>query len=240
MKIAVISDIHANIEALDRVLRDIDANGCSLILLLGDLVGYYYDSKEVVTRVRQDDRFTVIRGNHEEIFARCLIDDEFDKKMYLKYGSGYRSCRDTLSQDDIDWLIALPSDKTLEIEGVRIGMFHGSDKSTGEYIYPDVASDRLDRMIKGFDFIFLGHTHYPVVFAQGETTIVNPGSVGQPRDIGSLASYVILNTQNNSVALKRVPFPSFALRFQCEKNDPQYPYLSEVFLRNNPYAENYK
>lgn len=238
MKIAVMSDIHANIEAFDRVLGDIDSHGCTKILLLGDLVGYYYSSKEVVDKVRSDSRFVVIRGNHEDIFARTLIDVDFGQKMYLKYGSGYTSCRDTLSQDDIEWLNLLPVDKTLNIDGLKIGMFHGSDKSVGEYIYPDVSAERLDCLVEGFDFIFLGHTHYPVVFARGETTIVNPGSVGQPRDVGSLASYAILNTENKSIAFKRVPFSSSNLLHQCKKNDPQLPYLREIFFRNNPYAEN--
>ena len=240
MKIAIVSDIHANIDALNAVIKDIDKQDCSSILLLGDLVGYYYSAKQVISIVRNDQRFIVIRGNHEDIFARTLVDDVFEKKMYQKYGSGFRSCLSSLAPDEIDWLKNLPVSKSILLDGLKIGMFHGSDKSTNEYIYPDAENKRLEKMTKEFDFVFLGHTHYPAIFMQGHSTIINPGSVGQPRDIGSLASYAILNTQNRSVVFRRVPFSSVLIQKKCEEIDPHYPYLKDVFIRNNPYAKNYK
>jgi hypothetical protein len=79
-----------------------------------------------------------------------------------------------------------------------------------------------------------------VIFPRDDSVIVNPGSVGQPRDLGSLASYAILNTDNSSVVFRRVPFFSESLITQSKKIDPHYPYVSEILERNNPYAKNYK
>jgi len=231
MNVAIVSDIHANIYALESVFTDIEKNKCRKVLILGDLVGYYYWPKKVISKIRNDPRCIVIKGNHEELLERSLVDPEFEKKCHVKYGSGLRYCQKQLSGSDINWLKALPTSIQLEIDGVNIGMYHGSEKSTNEYVYPDTRDARLSEIITKQDFMFFGHTHYPMIIKRENFTIANPGSVGQPRDVGSLASYLILNTKNRELTNRRVPFDIKPLQVASRSNDPHYLYLHEILLR---------
>lgn len=234
MKVAVISDIHANKMALMAVIKDLEKNKCEQVFVLGDLVGYYYWPKEVIEYFMSSNKCVVIRGNHEELLARCIDDSAFAERCYKKYGSGFNVCVEQLSKKHLTWLSLLPDSTTVTVDGLKIGLYHGSEKSVDEYLYPDVSRDRIDDMHFSFDFVFMGHTHYPVVFRKGETIVANPGSVGQPRDVGSLASYAILNTKNKSLSYKRVPFDSYEICEKAKQTDPDTPYLHEIMKRNNP------
>ncbi len=236
MKVAILSDIHANASALKAVINDLEKNKCERILLLGDLVGYYYWPKEVIEYFMHSKKSTIIRGNHENLLASCIDDPIFAKSCYEKYGSGFEACLQQLSKPHFDWLASLPESKTVNIDGLTIGLYHGSEKTVDEYLYPDMSRSRIDEMNFNFDFVFFGHTHYPVVFVKDKTVIANPGSVGQPRDVGSLASYIILNTKNKALSFKRVPFDSEIICQKTQETDPSRPYLHEIMKRNNPYV----
>jgi len=240
MKIAIISDIHANRSALDAVYHDIDLNGCNKILVLGDLIGYYYNPSYVVDKIKSDPRCVVIKGNHEDLLLKAINDESFAEQCHKKYGSGINDAIHSLSQEQVDWIQQLSDNITIEFDGIKLGLYHGSDKHINEYIYPDTRVERINRIDDDYDFLFFGHTHYPAIFPKKTTVIVNPGSVGQPRDVGSLASYAILNTDNYSIVFRRVPFSNDNLIEQSKSRDPHYPYLSEILERNNPYAKNYK
>lgn len=236
MNIAILSDIHANNFALEAVINDVEANQCEQIWVLGDLVGYYYWPKPVIDYFMNNEKCTVIKGNHEKLLERASSDPQFAEVCRKKYGSGINICIDTLSPEQRDWLKNLPESLELTIGDLKVGLYHGSERSVNEYIYPDCNPARLAKIPTSFDYIFFGHTHYPVVFCQNGTLIANPGSVGQPRDVGSLASYIILNTNNKSLSYKRVPFDSSEICQQAENIDSHYPYLYEILKRNNIYA----
>ncbi|OCH18567.1 metallophosphoesterase family protein [Aliivibrio logei] len=237
MKIAVISDIHSNKPALDAVILDIKNNRCTHIFVLGDLIGYYHWPKYVVEELMTLDNCTVIRGNHEDLLVKARNNKEFNMECYRKYGNGLNVCIENLSTEQMAWLDSLPTSAEVCIDNLKIGLFHGSERETDEYLYPDVSKSRIKEIPDDqFDFIFFGHTHYPVVFNKGCTVIANPGSVGQPRDVGSLASYLILNTRNRAISFKRVPFDSHEVRNKVLEYDPDYHYLTEILKRNNPYA----
>lgn len=239
MKIAILADIHANNTALDVVYKDLELNNCEKILVLGDLVGYYYNPSYIIDKIRNDDRCIVIKGNHEELLLKAMHDESFADKCHQKYGSGINVAMQTLSDDQLDWIKNLPESTKVEFDGLKLGLYHGSDKYINEYIYPDTAAKRLQCVGTDSDYLFFGHTHYPAIFPRKDSVIVNPGSVGQPRDIGSLASYAILNTDNSSIVFRRVPFSNENLIAQSKIKDPHYPYLSEILERNNPYAKYY-
>lgn len=240
MKIAILADIHANSLALDAVYHDLELNGCEKILVLGDLVGYYYNASYVINKISNDPRCFVIKGNHEELLLKSRNNVDFANKCHKKYGSGLKVANETLSQEQIDWITNLPESENIKLDGLKLGLYHGSDKHINEYVYPDAPTKRINIVGIENDYIFFGHTHYPVIFPKNNRVIVNPGSVGQPRDVGSLASYAILNTTNSSVVFRRVPFSNENLIAEAMKVDPHYPYLSEILERNNPYAKNYK
>jgi len=233
MKVAIIADIHANSLALDQVFSDIEINDCEKILVLGDLVGYYYYPSNVIDKIRNDSRCVTIRGNHEDLLLRAIKDSSFAHKCYLKYGSGLNIAIETLSLEQLDWIQSLPESMKIDIDGKKIGLHHGSDTDINEYIYPNTRLERIESMKTNNDYLFFGHTHYPAIFTNSNTIIVNPGSVGQPRDIGSLSSYVILDTANSSIVFRRVPFSNKNLIKEVKIKDPHYPYLAEIFERNN-------
>lgn len=236
MKIAILSDIHANISAFKAVIQDVERNKCEQLFILGDLVGYYYWPKEIVQYFMQSKCSTVIRGNHEDLLIKALESEEFNEECYRKYGSGIKVCIDTLSSEELAWLASLPKSEDVNVDGLKVGLFHGSERCTNEYLYPDMPRARIEEICNDYDFIFTGHTHYPVVFSKKSMIIANPGSVGQPRDVGSLASYAILNTENKALSYHRVPFDSKSVCNKAMAIDPNHPYLHEIMKRNNQGA----
>jgi len=231
MKVAVISDIHANIFALDAVYKDLEKEKVTHILVAGDLVGYYYWPKEVIERLRNDDRVTCIKGNHEKNFMETLISKESADFLRKKYGSGYDVCQKELSCDDIDWLLALPQTKKLIINNCDFYLSHGSLNSIDEYLYPDASLNFILENYSSCKFTIFGHTHYPFIHTNKDKVLINPGSVGQPRDRGGLSSYVIIDTDNFSIKFKRLAFDFLKITETAKLKDPSLEYLWKIMSR---------
>ena len=159
MKVAIISDIHANIFAFNRVMEDIQANDCEHILVLGDLVGYYYWPKSVVDIIRNDTRFICIKGNHEVLLDKTLLSDDFSRKCKDKYGSGLEVCKKELDNRELQWLANLPEELDITLDGCHFKLRHGSDRSINEYLYPDIKQERVDLIDEKPDYYLFGHTH---------------------------------------------------------------------------------
>lgn len=231
MKIAVISDIHANIFALDAVYKDLEKEKVDYILVAGDLIGYYYWPKEVVDRLRSDKRVICIRGNHEDLFLESFISSDKSEVLRKKYGSGYDVCFETLSKDDITWMSELPKNIVLSIDNCSFYLSHGSLTETDEYLYPDASLDRLLKNYSDCKFTIFGHTHYPFIHTHANKALINPGSVGQPRDVGGLASYVIINTNNLSIRFKRLKFDFLSIIKIAKSKDSSLEYLWKIMER---------
>lgn len=231
MKVAVISDIHANIFALDAVYKDLEKERIDYILVVGDLVGYYYWPKEVIDRLRDDERVICIRGNHEDLLLETLMSSDKSETLRKKYGSGYDVCHETLSNDDITWLSELPKNIELIIDNCSFYLSHGSLTETDEYLYPDASIDRLLKNYSHCKFTIFGHTHYPFIHTYDNKVLINPGSVGQPRDVGGLASYVIINTDNFSTRFKRLRFDFLPIIEIAKSRDGDLDYLWKIMER---------
>ena len=231
MKVAVISDLHANIYAFNAVLNDLDKEKVSTVLVVGDIIGYYYWPADVVNILMQDERFVCIRGNHEDILQDVLSSRESADFYRKKYGSGYDFCQEQLSETQINWLTSLPREKNITLDGVTFYISHGSLGRSDEYLYPDVSLDKLITNYSDARYTFYGHTHYPFIHEYGGKCLANPGSIGQPRDEGGLASYLILNTENNVIRFKRKSFDTAAVIMKAKKIDPALEYLAAIFDR---------
>lgn len=228
MKRALISDIHANIEALQRVWEDIRAQGIDEITCLGDIVGYGPNPAACLDIVMQKCPVTIL-GNHDQ--ATLFDPDGFNpvalQAIYWTRETLEQQGTTAESDERFDFLGALPrfhrADPNLFV--------HGSPREpTNEYVFPeDVYNQR--KMSAQFDrieqYCFQGHTHIPGVFtSSGEfitpdecdyryeltdaKTIINVGSVGQPRDGDPRACYTILHEEENSrrwVEFRRVEYP---------------------------------
>jgi len=232
VKIAVLSDVHANAIALEAVLADAEKQKCDHTLVLGDLIGYYYWPAEVVRRLRSLQACTLIQGNHERMLAASLESEESAREVRERYGSGVRVACEELCQVELDWLVSLPESARITLDGASFSLFHGSDRDPDEYLYPDCSAERLSQIATESDYVLVGHTHYPALFRRGNTLILNPGSVGQPRDVGALASYAIVDTANAGVVYRRIAFCSEEIEEEAKRRDPHLPYLHTIMNRN--------
>lgn len=231
MKIAVLADIHSNFYALDAVYSDLKRESVEKIIVAGDLVGYYYWPKQVISTLMNDNRVITIAGNHENILREVIASREQDEFYFRKYGSGYRSCVAELSQEEVDWLLALPTNRDIVIDGVSFHIGHGSLRSPDDYVYPSAPSELIANNYSSQDFTIFGHTHYPLLHASEGKCLLNPGSVGQPRDLGGLASYAIINLTNGVVQFKRTPFDATKVARVARARDPGNKYLWEIMAR---------
>ena len=214
MRIAVLSDIHANLPALDAVLAD--AGQVDAIWHLGDVVGYGPDPDGVVARLR-DVGAIGVRGNHDAAACGGTEIDWFnpDARRAMEW------TRTAIGGRSIEWLSALPERRT--IDGCEL--VHGSPRDPlWEYILsPSIARDNL--AVLGQPIGLHGHTHIPVAYVEddgrvdrvaprrgtvlgleGHRALVNPGSVGQPRDGDTSASYLILDPAAGSMTWHRVEY----------------------------------
>lgn len=233
MKIAVLSDIHANIYALRAVLKDCALFDIKSFFILGDLIGYYYWPKEVLDTIDKLASVDIVLGNHEVFLKESLENKLRRSEIKKKYGSGIEYAMNTLSDKQKSMLLSLPPSKIKMIDGIKFLLCHGSPSSTDQYIYPTTNADELNQCaVSSVDFVFMGHTHYPFINCYNKTILANPGSVGQPRDIGNLASYLIIDTENKSIIFRRVAFNIEKLIEMAIKVDPALEYLQKTFSRN--------
>jgi len=227
MRIGLISDIHGNSSALRAVLPALLAE-VDRILFLGDLCGYYPFVEECV-ELWDKTRMVGIRGNHDQILLNCWQNRTQPTPDYrAKYGSALIRSLQNLSASSVSLLQSLPLTRTLSLNGVVLTLFHGTpwDPLEGR-VYPDY--DNWDRFsnVPG-DVILLGQTHYPLVKRYRDKLIVNPGSVGQPRDRAGGACFAILDLTSGVVQHHRIPFDFQCLIEDAQKHDPDLPYLVDV------------
>ena len=201
MKVAVLSDAHANIFALDNVLEAIRLNSdVKRILFAGDALGYYPCVNEVSDLLRERVDWC-IKGNHDAfVTGQLSVSEDMRRVCGLDYTLSH------ISAGNMEWLQGLPDSAEIELAGKVIKMFHGSPwDHLEEYVYPDCLTfDRFDNIEA--DFVILGHTHYPMVKQRGNKIIINPGSCGQPRDYNPMASYSIVDLDSGHVEICRISY----------------------------------
>lgn len=188
-RIGLISDIHANHVALQTVLDDMAERSVDALVCAGDLVGYGPSPAECIRAIRNRDIPTV-EGNHD----RAVAD-----------GWGYESgdeyaCR-TLDDEVLGWLASLPREQRL-FDG-RLKLVHDHPKERDRYTYP---ADFSPALVEDEAILVLGHTHVQHAAHFDEGVVVNPGSVGQPRDSDPAAAYAVADLTEPSVELHRVPY----------------------------------
>lgn len=231
MKLALLGDVHGNDFALRTVLAAAASSGAESLLLTGDLVGYYFDPLKVLELLQPWNRY-VVRGNHEDMLIAARSDSAFLAQVDTRYGTGLRVAVEQLSEKQLDELCSLPHPLDLVIDGCRILLCHGSPWNNDQYIYPDAQPELLSRCtVQEFDLVVLGHTHYPMQQVIGTTVVVNPGSVGQPRNRQPGAHWALFDTANRSLEFHCEQYDSSGLVQECLQRHPELPYLAEVLIR---------
>lgn len=231
MKIAIISDIHGNDEALEEVLKKARKEKVEHLLILGDIVGYYYHPDKVLALISEWS-FDMIKGNHEKILESLIVDPSLAETIRLKFGSGHHEAIIKLSKEQLAFLHNLPETKTVKFGNVSILMSHGSPWSNDFYIYPDCENNvLLNCDSKLHDFVLIGHSHYSFAIKNLNSVLINPGSVGQSRQAGGKASWAIMDTANSCFQLVTTDYSTKKLKKEIQEKDSDIPYLTEILER---------
>jgi predicted phosphodiesterase len=218
MRIAVISDIHGNLEALEQVLIDIDGSDIDRMVCLGDSVGYGPDSEQVVTMII-DRHIPSILGNHE----LAVIDQNLLTWFNPLARRSLLRTIEVLSQKTINFISKLKP--FIICDGYRF--VHGFPPDSATIYLFQIAEDELLQTFKQMKekICFVGHTHRLEIIGfngrsitrspltqrvvhlnNADQYIINTGSVGQPRDGDNHAKYIILDTEKNSIEVKFIPY----------------------------------
>ena len=222
MRYLVISDIHANLEAFETVLAAAKPLKYEKVLLLGDLVGYGADPNAICERVREMKPDALIRGNHDKVGSGVESPEGFNAVAR----NAIRWTYDTLTQENRDWLAALPAGPLVVDDDIEI--CHGTPFDEDAYVFDDLDALRAMHAARRPLCLF-GHTHVQVghflshaqfgiataddqrpltiPLEEGNRYLVNPGSVGQPRDGDPRAGFAIADTSARDVTIYRVEYP---------------------------------
>ena len=205
MKIAVISDIHANFPALEAVMKDIRRENCEKVFCLGDLAMAGPQPHMVIDFVRKQSDWTVIQGNTDKLIAEYSQKTYEDvKQMYPMMANALADDARILEEDKKQYLKSLPPQLELEIEGVKVLLVHGSPRKNNENIFPNLPLNEVEEIIKDTDadLIFCGHTHQPCGYqTSSKQTVVNVGSVGRPMTEVPDACYVVADFNNGGFSI---------------------------------------
>ena len=222
MRTLILSDLHSNHEATLACLAAARELGYQRSAVLGDLVGYGGSPEEVVCEMRALKPAVMIRGNHDRVVAGIEQGDDFNL-LALQAAVVNRKL---LSPGSRDFLMGLPAGpKQLGEAGTLVA--HGTPLDEDEYLVDPLEASRVFRELD-FSVCFFGHTHVPCVFKlaggsvswvfpapdgtrvalrPGERFLINPGSVGQPRDEDPRAAFLILDDAAEEVSFHRVHYP---------------------------------
>ena len=230
MRVGIISDIHANAAALRAALVDAKKAGIEHLLVLGDLVGYYYEPADVLAQLREWPH-SIIGGNHEAMLGEARDDLVAAGRHRQRYGSGLDVALDTLPGKDTDWLVGLPTRERVELGKVGFELCHGSPFDRDCYVYPNAQEALLRNCEIANSVVLMGHTHYAMIAQRGDAILLNPGSVGQARDFGGFASWASFDTETRVVTFRRSEYDIAPLVEEARRRDPALPYLHQVLAR---------
>lgn len=173
MKFVVFSDIHGNFKALQQMLEatgNLEVDG---YIFCGDLAGYLCEQEQIVDVFKSLKNFYAVLGNHDAWYIEGTKDKMIQRELVAKLGESYCD----LSEKVVDFLKNTPRELDLNINGKHVGVFHNIP---GDLIKTRLFADtKIDENIfKGYDIVFLGHTHSKMKRKIGNTLAINPGSLG--------------------------------------------------------------
>ena len=216
-RVAVITDIHANLAALEATLAAVEGHSPGAVYCGGDLVGYGPRPDEVCAAIEQR-RIPTIYGNYDWAIARdmddcgCAYVTDHDREL------GQRSVAWTLdntSQASKDFMRGLPFDLRFDVGQKRVRLVHGSPRKVNEYLFEDKPARTFERIAADADcdVLVFGHTHKPWVHEYGGVLFVNCGSVGKPKDGDPRCAYALLEAAGDDVhvSIERVDYDAAAV-----------------------------
>jgi putative phosphoesterase len=228
--VAVITDIHANLPALEATLERAQNLGIERIYCGGDLVGYGPHPSEVCARI-EELGIPTIYGNYDFAIAReqedcgCAYVDRHDREL------GQLSVAWTLEHADQrakEFMLRLPFDLRFDVAGVPVHLVHGSPRKVNEYLFEDKPATLYRRLAAAEDgrVLAFGHTHRPWVHEYGGVLFVNCGSVGKPKDGDPNTAFAVLRPASGTVqvSIERVAYDADAVASEVRRSGlpPEY------------------
>lgn len=224
MRMAIFSDIHGNMPALDAVLADIRGQQIDAVYCLGDLVGYAPFPNEVIERIRSE-RIPTIMGNYDDGVG-------FDRD---DCGCAYREAEEKrrgeeslvwtkahVTKENKEFLRTLQSEIRFDADRTRVLLVHGSPRKINEYLFEDRPVSSFQRLAAtaNADVVVFGHTHKPYSKLVDNVLFVNVGSVGKPKDGDWRACYALLEPgAAPAVEFVRVPYDIKAVTAAIRKSE---------------------
>lgn len=220
MKYLILSDIHSNKEALTAVLAFVRRKPWDKAVFLGDLVGYGANPNQTVDMVRALKPLAAIRGNHDKVCSGLEAGELFNR-IALEAAQWTRR---KLTKTNHKWLKALP--KGPQVVDDAFAIAHGTPIDEDAYIFGEIEALNIFRQTP-YPLCFFGHSHFPVIFAlspdaittiltvapsfrfkmkPGVRYLINPGSIGQPRDGNPLASFALYDHESRVVTIHRIEY----------------------------------
>ena len=206
MRIAVLSDIHANAQALEAVMSDVVNQGCEHVFCLGDIALAGPQPKDVIDYVMAQNTWTVIQGNTDKMIAQYGPEVmDFLEAQYPVMANALADDVSVIDDAHRAFLAELPPILSFEVEGCTVLLTHGSPRANNEDILPGMPLEIVEEIIAGTTekLILCGHTHVPCGYQTNTNqTVVNVGSVGRPMTSEPKACYAIIDFANGSFEVR--------------------------------------
>lgn len=227
MKYLIFSDIHSNLEAFEAVLNEAEAQGVENYVFLGDAVGYYTNPNEVLEHLKLLPSLVIVRGNHDKVVAG--LDDGADFN-YIALKSALWN-QEQISESNRRYLLSFPSGPIFvndTLADLTFMICHGSPYDEDRYIFQESEAEEILRDSSlNSRLSFFGHTHFAVIYAfdgrrlyeilpDGDMCLlklspnlrylINPGSVGQPRDANPKLSFAIFDSEAMTLSIQRCEY----------------------------------
>jgi len=239
LKIAVLADIHGNYDALKAVLKN--TSDTDMYLILGDLVDYGPEPEQVIDAIKELGCL-VVRGNHDHAVAhnvdcRCGV-----KTHWVSVVTREVISKKYLSKKNMKYLKEMPLRLELYLNNLKVLLVHATPSNPlYQYLYPWEDTEKFFEALAAWassrciDMVLLAHTHYQFIRIVEGVLVLNPGSVGQPRDGDPRAAYAIIDTESREVYLRRIKYDVEAtlskLRKLLSSYRKEYEFLSKLLRR---------
>lgn len=216
----VLSDLHANQQALEAVFRTVQRRRYDAVFCMGDLVGYGANPNPVVSRMRKIRNLKIVRGNHDKVCSGLEDPSNFNSSARLAAQWTLQHLR----RENLEFLVHLPKGPLEALPGIYLA--HGSVPDEDAYLFSDFDAFHVFESAP-FRICFFGHTHFPAVFQQSVAGIeyiplrgdvvelqlnpqarylINPGSVGQPRDRNPKAAFAEFYPDAGRLVVRRIEY----------------------------------
>ncbi len=239
MKILIVSDIHGNFHALDAVMKKVPHH---VLICCGDLVVDYPYPHECIRTVKSVCTH-ICRGNNDDVVAQNKKSSDYLSERYANYAAAIDRATEltqrAIRDEDRQYLAGLPRECRFTMNGISFYMNHtGPGLVLNHYLDLNVPASELHRHYENIraNVMVTGHTHIPYIKHVKNRILVNPGSVGEPRDGDPRASYATFDTVNGRIALGRLAYDTTETLRRLDALS--YPNYSRYCLENGVLPEN--